>query len=523
MRDGRGAAAAPGSVLQVANRVGRWAMVALIATILALAGGLAVLQHHATRTAAEIEAHRTAHVVATQYDWMFQAAAQALRRMSEVAAQRQSGTVVPDDIAEALRDLPAGLQHSLYDAEGRLLLTNARPRGAVNVADRDYFRQLRDGAPFVISPMITERLTGESVFILARRTGGPDSFTGVATIAVPVASLTDLADTLDFEHGSIISLVRDDGMLLARTPPMDPVDLSGAPLFRELERAPNGSFTGTSPADGEARIVGYWTLDGWPVIAVAALSEAVVYAAFRDRLEAELMIFAPLVVGLLVMTAWLWRLQARGERREAALVEANERADFLMKEIHHRVKNNLQTVMSLIRLERLPAEAKVALLGRIAAMAAVHQEIYSVGSDDTIPARRYLIGVIENVMRSYDLRIDLTAEISEIRLPGDRAMQLGMLVNEVVSNACKHAFRERRGGRLTVRLGAGEPGWMRLRVCDDGPGYDSASAEENMGSRLVDAFAVQLGGRIVRENHGGHCVTVDFPDSVPPVPERAAA
>ena len=511
------------SALRVANRIGRGAMAALLGVILVMAGVLAVMQHQAARHAAEIQVHRTAHVVATHYAWVFQAGAQALRRMAEVADRRQAGRVAPEDITAALRDLPAGLQHSLYDASGQLILTSSSDRQPVNVADRDYFRDLRDGAFFVISPMVTERLTGRKVFIMARRIGDGDTFSGVATIAIPVAALTEMAGALDFAEGSIISLVRSDGMLLARTPVMEPMDLSGAPLFRHLEAAPNGSFIGTSPADGEARIVGYWKLDGWPVIAVAALSETGVYEGFRNRIEAELAIFAPLFVALFVMMVWLWRLQDRGERREAALVEANERADFLMKEIHHRVKNNLQTVMSLVRLERLPAEAKGALLGRIAAMAAVHQEIYSVGADDTIPARRYLIGVIENGMRSYDWPVTLETEIADLRLPGERAMQLGMLVNEVVSNAYKHAFRERRAGRLTVRLGpADDAGWLRLRVCDDGPGYDCGVTEEQMGSRLVEAFAVQLGGRIRRENHGGHCITVDFPETYP-LPDRAAA
>jgi two-component sensor histidine kinase len=509
---------ADGTILGATNRVVRWAIGTLILVLVALAVIFSVVQFDATRRAAEAQVHRTAHVVATHYSWVFLGAAQVLRRMSEIAALASVEALTPSDINTVVRDLPPGLQHSVYDAEGRLLLTSVAEAHAVDISDRPYFQSLRDGARFVISPVLTERLTGEEVFVLARRVTDGAAMTGVVTIAIPTRTLANMAEALDFEDGSVVSLIRTDGMLLARSPPTPAMDVSGAPVFDRLSTSPDGSYTGVSVVDGETRVVGYWRLENWPVIAVAAIDEEAVFRDFWQRVRIEFALILPLVAGAVATLLWLRRQQAQDERRERALLRANARADFLMKEIHHRVKNNLQTAMSLVRLECIPAESKSALLGRIRAMALVHEEIYSVGVEERIPARRYLTRLVEAAVRSHDHAITHDTRIAEVRISGERAMHIGLILNEAVSNAFKHAFAGRRDGHLEIRLER-EGDTLTLCICDDGPGYLPDETAENMGGRLIRSFAGQLGGTIRRECRDGFCLIIDFP--VDPDPDAA--
>jgi two-component sensor histidine kinase len=267
--------------------------------------------------------------------------------------------------------------------------------------------------------------------------------------------------------------------------------------------------------DGERRVVGYWRLENWPVIALAAVDQREVFRDFWARVRIEFALLLPLIAGAVATLLWLRRQQSRDEARERDLVRANARADFLMKEIHHRVKNNLQTVMSLVRLECIPAESKSALLGRIRAMALVHEEIYSVGVEETIPARRYLTRLVDAAVASHDHAITHDTRIDDVRISGERAMQIGLILNEAISNAFKHAFRDRRDGHLEIRLER-EGEALTLCICDDGPGYDPDATSENMGGRLIRSFAGQLGGTIRHECRDGYCLMLDFPaDSDP--------
>jgi len=199
------------------------------------------------------------------------------------------------------------------------------------------------------------------------------------------------------------------------------------------------------------------------------------------------------------------------EDRQQQLVAAMNRANFLLRELHHRVKNNLQTVMSLIRLETIPSDAKQRLALRIEAMVKVHEEMYHSDQFERVQLRPYLTRLIEGIAQSHGADVALTLDIAPIEIGGDRAMQLGLLTNELVANACKHAFIGRISGRLEVRLAEPSPGRLELVVTDDGPGYARDLNLQNMGSRLVEAFASQLGGSVLTRTDGRVRVAVDFP------------
>ena len=492
-------------------------------SMLALLSAILIAENYsAERSKAAIASHRAAHVVATQFAWVFETAAHVLGRIDDsvtrlgfghgemTVAQGLGGTVAA--MGAAVRDLPDGMKYSVFDSRGHLSLSSLSAPVLHRVDDMEMFRRLKAGEQQLIVPMIGSPDDADPVFLMARRLGAGADFRGVATVAIPVSMLRSLAETLAFTDGSTVSLVGSDGMVIARAPPIRPMDLKRTALFTELAKAPDGVYDTVSPADGVSRIVGYWTLPDWPVIAIAARDRASALGGFWRNLGLAAVLALPILFGVGWLIHDLMDLLALDERRRKALTEAHERANFLLREIHHRVKNNLATVTSLIRLERLPEEVKDRLQGRIRAMVAVHEAMYLSDQFQDVCIRPYLGRLLDDVARGWGLEVEITTDIPRLRLSGARAMLLGLLANEVATNAFKHAFAPRGRGHLTVTMDEGpEPGWLRLTLADDGPGYSATGMPPRMGTRLIEAFAAQLGGRVSIESDGRTVVTIDFP------------
>lgn len=487
---------------------------AMLSTLALLSAILVVENYSADRSKAAVSAHRAAHVVATQFGWMLEASAHALRRIDDaITREAEPGGAVegyPAALGVAVRDLPPGLGYSVYDTTGQLVQVSPAAPRLPAISDMQLFRRLKSGEVQMITPMVTLP-DGEQVFLLGRRLGGQDGFRGVATVAIPISNLSTLAETLDFTNGSAIGLVALDGTVIARAPPIAPMNIKDSALFDALEQSPQGHFETVSPADGVSRIVGYWQLPDWPLVATAAMDRAAALQGFWRNLGMATILSLPILLGMGWLIYDLLRLMRLDERRQADLARAKERAHFLLREIHHRVKNNLTTVGSLIRLERLPQEVKDRLQGRIGAMVAVHEAMYRSDQFAEIAIRPYLQRLVEDVARGWGGTVDVTLSIPDLRLPGARAMLLGLLVNETVSNAFKHAFAPRGTGKLSVQMERLCDDQLQLVVTDDGPGFVPVDCPGRMGRQLVEAFATQLGGTVSIESAGRTVVTVIFP------------
>ena len=302
-------------------------------------------------------------------------------------------------------------------------------------------------------------------------------------------------------------------MLVARSPSIEAVDLSNAVVFRELRKSDDGVYSSISPVDGVERIVGYWKIPGWPVIAIAAIDSQEAMKPFRQTLEFWAILALPALLALIFVIFRLIRHMETEARQQAELVAAHSRNEFLLREIHHRVKNNLQTVMSLIRLDRNSTGNPDNLLGRVAAMVAAHEEMYRYDQFETVRVAPFMKRLAGDIVHGYGRPVDITYDIDDLELAGDRAMQLGLLTNELISNAFKHAWNEGEGGELLVALKDDGLGRLTLIVKDNGRGMPE-NPHDNMGSRLVKAFSQQLGGELSIENDGGTRVTVVFPREI---------
>lgn len=496
------------------------ALTVLLLAALAFLGSLMIWQsYRAALSAGEARAMASAHVVAAHVQWMMEASDQALRRI-DAALGHEAVRSSPDataDITEAVADLPGGFQYSVYDPGGRLWLSSVPEAVGISVADRDYFQALRDGAQVVVSPQLDDRLSGERVFVLARRITRGGAFQGAASIAIPIDMMATFWSMMELGEESTVAVVRTDGWLVARHPALEAaISLAQSPLFTTyFPMSTSGYYhSAVSPADGRTRIVGYRQVDGWPLVATAGMERSEALQPFRSTLALALALGLPAMALLVIGAIWIARLLAADAARRAALEEALERNRDLLREVHHRVKNNLQAVSSLVRLQPLPEAARQDMSRRIAAMIAVHEQIYGSDQFDRVEAAPYVERLVHEIAAGYDADVELEIGLEPLTVTRDQALPLGLIVNELVSNAFKHAFSRRKRGRLRVELKREAGGDGRLVVADDGPGgYDPGKSgkDKGMGGRLVAGFVAQIGGTFSVESGHGTEVRVSFP------------
>ncbi len=187
---------------------------------------------------------------------------------------------------------------------------------------------------------------------------------------------------------------------------------------------------------------------------------------------------------------------------EEALREALHEKELLLRELHHRVKNNLNVMKSLIQLQRNRSdnaeflESSDELINRIFAISLVHDQLYADQELSLIDPARYLEALAANLASAFGFegsRVGLSIEVGGRLLPVESAISLGLIVNEVLMNSIKHASTGNRGLpsiTLSLRVEGGE---YRLEIRDDGPGPVGSGG--GLGLKLVRALARNLGGR----------------------------
>ena len=210
------------------------------------------------------------------------------------------------------------------------------------------------------------------------------------------------------------------------------------------------------------------------------------------------------------------KLQA-DELIRAALKER----ETLLKEIHHRVKNNMQVVSSLLSLQAAQATEPetIEILNesqrQIRSMALIHEKLYRSGSLAEINFGDYVKSLVDDLLRMYNVplgTVTITADIENVQLGVDTAIPCALIINELVSNSLKHAFPDGRTGDVTVALQRAN-GVHTLTVADDGVGFPADldfRATDSLGMQLVTALVNQLDGTITLDRTKGTTFIITF-------------
>ena len=212
------------------------------------------------------------------------------------------------------------------------------------------------------------------------------------------------------------------------------------------------------------------------------------------------------------------------KRSEVHIRQSLQEKEVLLKEIHHRVKNNLQIISSLLNLQSLSVGDRqiLALFSdsqtRVQTMALIHEKLYQSQDLARIDFRDYLESLVNSLYESYRepgqaVGVDVEV-VDQVLLGVDQAIPCGLIVNELVSNSLKHAFPNGAGGRVVVRFARQTDDTFRLEVSDDGCGLPPAvdlERQESLGLKLVQVLVGQMHGRIeVEPQAPGTAFQIDF-------------
>ncbi|MGO8745007.1 MAG: PAS domain S-box protein [Thermoguttaceae bacterium] len=219
------------------------------------------------------------------------------------------------------------------------------------------------------------------------------------------------------------------------------------------------------------------------------------------------------------------------KRAQKALEELLREKESLLKEVHHRVKNNLQVISSLVRLQLSQVDNPLAqaalrdVQNRVGAMALLHETLYQSGRFARVDLPAYLRSLCARLFRSMVMdpaSIQLRLDVAPVSLDVSQAVPCGLLINELVSNCLKHAFPDGRAGEVRVELQSVDGGpALRLRVADNGVGLPAdfdLRQLRSLGLQLVSDLVGQLQGRMEIERGPGAVFEVVFtPKTAHPV------
>ena len=191
---------------------------------------------------------------------------------------------------------------------------------------------------------------------------------------------------------------------------------------------------------------------------------------------------------------------------------------MLLQEVHHRVKNNLQVVSSLLHIQSkflIDEGAKRAVLegrDRVLSMAFVHQRLYESKNLSRVDIREYLGQLADMLVSTYQVEhdIELVKEIEDLDLDLDTSIHLGLIVNELISNSLKHAFHEIENGIVTVKLKDITDNYQ-LSVSDNGKGLeDESELLKSYGFRIIKSLVRGLKAELSIETVGGTTIIINF-------------
>lgn len=441
-----------------------------------------------------------------------------------------------------------------FDAQGRLTCASnaATPEGDAAPGPADalrtvWFDRVRAGEAVVLT-RAPETLTREPSMVVAVRAQRPlGDFDGAMVALIPLSELRPDVSDRALPPGSQAAVTDADGAILAATDPTA-FDLSEPSLNGWVARAradSNAALFSGRAADGHRRLYAGAALAGRDVYVLLAAPDPGLWSWARINATAVLLLplmawlvalLAVMVISDRIVIRWLDYLEriaalyARGRysvrpvqathapaeirnlartldhmaeaisARDRSLTDSLGEKDALMREIHHRVKNNLQIISSMLNLQQraLADPAAKAAMGdtrqRIGALALIYRTLYQ-GEDIRRADLGQFIDDLVRQMIAGESRpgsvIDSSVEVESLIIDPDRLAPVALWLVEAVSNALKHAFND-RGGKLAVRFHF-DRGQGVIEVEDDGPGSDKG-APQGVGATLMTAFARQLRG-----------------------------
>ncbi|MDR6292667.1 two-component sensor histidine kinase [Inquilinus ginsengisoli] len=518
------------------------------------------------------DAIRLANVAAGAQFRIVDGVRQLLAAMARVPAIREGQGGRCTEVVDDLRsEVPSLTAIAVVDADGNLLCgANHTAAISTSVGHQGFFQRAREIRGFAVGGFATTDAVGEKVLHVAYPIFDGDSFQGAVVAALSVDAMA-AAINIDTESRSAVITITDRaGVVMSRLPGPDSrwIGRQVPEPFLDLLASPQAGSVTSGALDDTVRIYGYVPMrsEELDLFVLVGIDRAAAFATIDAATQRGIaMIVAGLLVSLaaagiggrlfllrpidrLLSAAREWqrgnlsaRVPLRHGRDEfgrlglafdsmAEKIEQNlKQKDLLLREINHRVMNSFQLLSSLFGLQARRArtpEAKQALAeanDRIQALAIVHRRLYAHAAVDRVEVKSYLTGLCDDLSRALlpdNGAKEIVIDAVEADLPPSRIVPLGLIVNELVTNAVKYAFPDRREGRVEIGFRHRAEGGYRLTVADDGVGLPEGKPPANgtgLGMMVLQAQVRQLDAAIdIASSPAGTRFTIDIPDQRDP-------
>ena len=442
------------------------------------------------------------------------------------------------EFLRALSGRSSGDYIMLVDAAGLpAAVTTSFPPPSTDLSDRAWFRAHSvQGQDRHVGEAIFSRITREVLFTYTRSMLGPSgALEGVFQLAMRTGFFETMSISGGLGQEATLAMWAPDGRLIARTKlSLEQVERPcvSTVLAGHAARQPTGTFRAVTAVDGRDRIIAYRAVEDWPVIVTASVPVDSALADWWSGLWWSSGAIILLLAALAGFTLVALRLSRREEAALADLTAANAALDgrqqelstanetlrsaladkeLLLREIHHRVKNNLQVTASLLRMQSRrfadPAvrDAFAQTDERLRAIALLHETLYRSDLSGQVAVASYLRRIVDEMSSAHwipEQGVVISVAADPVSVSLDRALPLGLVLTEVLSNAIRHAFEPGRAGRIDVTARMVGPD-LEVSVRDDGRGLPQEPVAGTLGMRLIHSFVMQLGGSFTMETDGG--------------------
>jgi len=505
---------------------------------------------------------QSARTVAAGDQNLLAAAEQVLRAVGSLSEVRGMNGNCDGVLADTLIGVRYFSNLTRIDAKGRVACSAMALARGLNVSDYNIFQDARKTSQMTVSNALTSRVTGQPVIGAMLALHKPDgSFDGTVAISLDVHWIDYMMRASQLPKGAVVAVYDKSGKVIAT---------NDKDVGQALARAALASGTAWDVASATDSRGGQWrygnaALEGGSIFVAFAMGESRLFGP--TYLHVGLDFLLPI---LMIGFAWgaIWFFTDRGitqwinylrriaaayrsghyvirpdladapvefkllgdalsemaegiQDRDRRLRENVELKTTLIREIHHRVKNNLQIVMSLLSIQAQQvkdAGAKEALIQaqtRINALALVHRILNELEDTSTLDIRQLLEELAHQIAggMSND-NVTVEVDVPSRVVSGSVAVALALFTVEAMTNIFKHAFPEDREGVIQVTMAPAPGGKLRLAIADNGLGFDMEDQPKSVGSRLIKTFGLQLGGVSGVHSVPGKGTVVDliFPD-----------
>lgn len=505
---------------------------------------------------------QSARTVAAGDQNLLAAAEQVLRAVGSLSEVRGMSGNCDGVLADTLVGVRYFSNLTRIDENGRVACSAVALARGQNVADYDVFQAARKSDDMVVSNELVSKVSGQPVITGMLALHKPDGgFDGVVAISLDTHWIDYMMRASNLPRGSVVAVFDRNGKVMAT----NNRDIGNAIARSALKGEKSGEISVAVDSRGDKWRFGNAALMGNAIFVAFAMGESQLFGP--TYLHVGLDFALPiLMIGVAWVAIWLatdrqvtqWinylRRIAHAYRsghyvirpdlaeapvefkllgdamsemasgiqdRDRRLREAVDMKTTLIKEIHHRVKNNLQIVMSLLSIQANQVKdlgAREALLQaqtRINALALVHRILNELEDQSTLDIRQLLDELSHQIaggMSNDKVRVEV--DVPSRVVSGSVAVALALFTVEVLTNIFKHAFPDGREGVIRVTMQMLGDGKLKLAIADNGMGFAMDDTRKSVGSRLIKTFGLQLGGVSSVHSEPGRGTVVDlvFPD-----------